>query len=110
MSIRTHSCVTVVCDGCGGIPECDEGEVHYSSVEEAERYLVDERDPERSWEFTAGRHVCPDCLCRRDGHPWGEPIRCGCDGTLPGHGGDCRVLWRDCPRCGDVEDDGPGAR
>lgn len=101
MSIRTHTCFTVACDGCATTPEGDEGELHYSSADEAERWLAGGTDPQQSWEVDGDRHLCPRCLCERDGHRWDEPRRCRCDGRigLPGHSEDCAVWSRWCDRC-----------
>lgn len=94
------TCVTITCDGCGAEPD-DEFDWHYPSAEAAVADLVREDDPERSWSVDGDRHLCPGCVCERDGHLWDEPRRCRCGGMigLPGHSGDCAVWSRWCARC-----------
>ncbi|MQA14934.1 MAG: hypothetical protein GEV09_12385 [Pseudonocardiaceae bacterium] len=101
MSIQTHTCITIVCNGCDTGPECDEGEPHYPSAAEAERYLVDDDSDPARWDVADGHHLCPDCLCKRDGHMWEQPRQCRCNGRiqLPGHSADCQVTNRWCARC-----------
>jgi len=107
MAVQIHTCVTICCDGCGAASSPEgEGPLHYPTVEAAVVDLVDDRDPERSWSIDGDRHLCPDCICVRDGHRWEPPRRCGCGGRilLPGHSEDCSVRYRACSRCLHVED------
>ncbi|MDQ3153887.1 MAG: hypothetical protein M3R63_19970 [Actinomycetota bacterium] len=103
MAVQTHTCVTIRCDGCGSGPHDGdgEGEVHYPSAAVAAADLTGDRDPERCWSVEGARHLCPDCLCVRDGHLWQAPRRCLCVGRirLAGHSQDCRVVARTCTRC-----------
>ncbi len=101
MSIRTHTCITIVCDGCATAPDHDDYEAHYPTAAEAERHLTRDEDPAARWEVAHGHHLCPDCLCNRDGHLWEQPLQCRCDGRiqLPGHSADCQMTNRWCARC-----------
>ncbi len=75
MTARAVNCVVIVCNGCGVEHEFeDDRPNHWPSRKEAAKC---EREADGRWEIpadTEGPDLCPDCVCKRDGHQMGEWI------------------------------------
>ncbi|TCC33917.1 hypothetical protein E0H75_42445 [Kribbella capetownensis] len=104
MSIHTHACIAVLCDGCGDAwwREGDEfvGVPHYPT--EAEAY--DELANELGWRIEPGKQLCPDCSkdedCARNGHLMTSWKTCWCRANTDTAEPTCDHLWRQCAHCG----------
>ena len=85
VSTTKITCLTVACDGCGAGLDNDESYTpHFDTRAQAVTYLR-----EVDWEAEMhGPDLCPVCVCKRDGHRWGEPLR------LPSG-----TVLRHCHRC-----------
>lgn len=93
MSARATTCVVIVCDGCRREHEWEDCRpYHWASRKEA---ADSEREDGGDWEIPTGAEgpdLCPACVCARDGHRWGDPIR-----------GNVRAI-QVCRRCGVTRD------
>jgi hypothetical protein len=103
VSIRTHTCVIIACDGCGLDWWETTGEmfvVHYDTVAEALKDITDNS----SWSVTDDHHWCPDCAakqhCDRNGHLMGSWYPCWCQAGTDVDAPHCTHMWRQCTHCG----------
>ena len=78
MSATTVTCVEIRCDGAGCTAELewqqDDGVGHWPSRRAAATSVAEYI---HGWEVSStgdAQDLCPDCVCGRDGHQWGEPI------------------------------------
>lgn len=102
MTIRTHTCVIVECNGCG-TDWWDDGEnyvVHYDT----EARALDDVVENLEWRVTEdGQHWCPRCAarkdCERNGHLMSSWQTCWCKYDATAGEPTCGHLWRRCEHC-----------
>jgi hypothetical protein len=102
MSIHTHSCVTVSCNGCGKYWWETSGEmyvVHYDTVAEALKDIAGSF----GWRVADDQHWCPDCAAKQDcegnGHLMTSWQTCWCRYDADAGEPTCGHLWRQCGHC-----------
>jgi hypothetical protein len=96
MSVHTHTCVSILCDGatCDRDKGWEEGAPHFDSESEALGYVLGEKG--MGWtRLPDGRLLCRRCSeeadCAATGHQWFEWRR---------HPRDPGIEWRWCSHCG----------
>jgi hypothetical protein len=93
MTVNSHACVTIECDGGCTDKGWDEGALHFASEQEALEYVLGE--DERGWTRRPdGRLLCRSCSedadCEALGHQWSK---------WRDHHRDDAIQWRCCEHC-----------
>lgn len=96
MTIKHHSCIEVICDGCKDpYTDHEDNKIHFSDVEDFTSAMADlEGDPESQWRAEGEKHYCPICTCEREtSHALTEEVggslycRCGSKWARDGKAG-----------------------
>jgi len=104
MSLQTHTCVVVLCDGCGedwwNAGDEFPGAIHFATEADAFQCLTGEL----GWHVEPDKQLCPDCTkdeeCARNGHLMTSWRTCWCRANTDTTEPTCGHLWRQCAHCG----------